>query len=81
MRLIDADALKKAFYNQECWSVVIEHIIDNAPTVERPTGKWEEKNDRYGYFCSVCGELLPCSEEYDFQTNFCPNCGADMRGD
>ena len=33
MRLIDADALKNAFYNQECWSNVIEYIIDNAPTV------------------------------------------------
>lgn len=32
--LISREALKKAFYNQECWNVVIEHIIDNAPTIE-----------------------------------------------
>ena len=59
---------------------LLKHIVDSLPTVqERPKGEWEEKNDRYGYFCSVCGELLPCSEEYDFRTDFCPNCGADMR--
>lgn len=32
-RLIDADALKKAFYDKEYWNIIIEHIIDNAPTV------------------------------------------------
>ncbi len=37
MRLIDADALKKAFYDQECWNFVIGSIIDNAPTVEAYT--------------------------------------------
>ena len=26
-------------------------------------------------FCSYCGE------EQDFSSNFCPNCGADMRGE
>ena len=34
--LISRDALKKAFYNQECWNIVIESIIANAPTVEYP---------------------------------------------
>ena len=34
VRLIDANALKEAFKNQECWNVVIAHIIDNAPTVK-----------------------------------------------
>jgi len=43
----------------------------------RPKGEWIKMSDRYGvYFaCEKCG--------YDREraiTNFCPNCGADMRG-
>lgn len=47
MRLIDANALKKAFINQECWNVVIAHIIDNAPTVEFSKE-----------ICSACGRYI-----------------------
>ena len=28
--------------------------------------------------CSVCGEYLTASEEYDCTGHFCPNCGAPM---
>lgn len=52
----------------------------NAPTVERPRGEWIDRSDggriRYPFWeryeCSKCGAK---SEN----TNFCPNCGADMR--
>ena len=44
MRLIDADELKKAYFNAinetSIGKVSIIDIIDNAPTVERPQGKW-----------------------------------------
>ena len=30
-------------------------------------------------YCSVCGDLLVASDEYEVKGNFCPNCGADMR--
>ena len=42
-------------------------------------GEWETKKTMIrtpsakNYVCSVCGEE-------GFNTNFCPNCGADMRG-
>jgi len=40
---------------------------------ERKTGRW--KGEGMGdYRCSWCGEVS------SQQTNFCPNCGADMRG-
>jgi len=39
---------------------------------ERKTGRW--KGEGFGYYrCSWCGEVSHP------QTNFCPNCGADMR--
>ena len=61
--------------------------ISKMPTIEpeRKKGKWipQDHNKHHGmisttvyYFprCSACGE----SANY---TNFCPNCGADMRED
>ena len=50
----------------------------------RPKGQWEDNH------CSACG-MMPMGEEmwtnfhldaprFDFFMNFCPYCGADMRG-
>lgn len=55
----------------------IEHLpaADVRPVVR---GKWHEYDDDYGSICcSVCEEDAPC----DYPWNFCPNCGADMRGE
>ena len=87
MRLIDADALRK---NMEfiCMDIMAGTApfnaplteIDNAPTVEeRPKGEWIDLGyalEEYRAWgkCSVCGYGM-------FQSDFCPNCGADMRGD
>ena len=84
-RLIDADALA----NEICkvkrtdnWLGAILVAINNAPTVEvgRPHGEWQVVGYDKDYIpikytCSVCGHKFL----YDF--NFCPDCGADMRGD
>ena len=50
------------------------------------TGHWIEKEDFNGdtyYDCSECGEsfCLMDGTPTDNLYNFCPNCGADMRGD
>lgn len=44
---------------------------------ERPKGEWL-KTDKPGYrMCACCGiELMVYA-----QGNYCPNCGADMRGE
>lgn len=39
-------------------------------------GKWL-RTLTYWAYCSVCGEEPP--DETNTTTNFCPNCGADMR--
>ena len=55
-------------------------MIDEQPTVEPVRGEWvpEEKIYRsplaLNYRCSQCGET-------NRKTNFCPNCGFDMRGE
>lgn len=50
--------------------------IDDAPsvpTVEPKRGEWLEIGDDW-IKCSLCGK------EICYDANFCPNCGADMRG-
>ena len=51
---------------------------------ERPHGKWlewvEEKWGGTTIYCSVCKLKALRSSTNDFvMSNFCPNCGADMR--
>lgn len=91
MRLIDADALRKdieadrdASDMPEVWYEGVEYAIyhiDHAPTIksERKPGKWiEEPNCMYR--CSNCGHHYPSIRGY-MTDNFCPHCGADMRGE
>ena len=88
-RLIDADDLKKAFkkspFVNEVYLYYARQLINLAPTVEeRPHGEWIslEKTRCKGQLlpfwrtheCSVCSS----TGQGDF--NFCPKCGADMRG-
>ena len=42
-------------------------------------GKWIDSG--YGVECSLCGEWYPHASIARNQLNFCPNCGADMRGE
>lgn len=93
MRSIDADALEPdAEYDDgEFWAVSISQI-ENASTIEPKKGKWlphSEKsreyigtvlvNVEYDYwFCDICGYRV---EKGQPMYNFCPNCGADMRGE
>ena len=47
-------------------------------TMRNRHGEWIDFDDDYSvYDCSVCGERAP----NDIKWNFCPNCGADMRGE
>ena len=95
MRLIDADALLNELGDiwkiPKDWDGDIDEtcetafdVIENAPTVEAiPVvhGEWKIGSKPR---CSVCGKSA--LREYDLNdwlsyvpSNFCPNCGADMR--
>ena len=73
MRLIDADALINSTDKER----VYKYEIVRAPTVdavERKRGKWREYSTADGMNqCSECGVLR------FGESNYCPNCGADMR--
>lgn len=94
MRLIDVDALMPLFIEKaytmkdrhgvklgEEWLLNyndIQDVIDNAPTVEeRPQGEWI--CDYINGFGNKIGHCSKCMYRCE-HSNFCPNCGADMRG-
>lgn len=81
MRLIDGDALMRKFKTASPMAVDgrARQIVEDMPTIEeRKTGKWIDKSggiEGAWNYCSICGEQA--IDLYDF----CPNCGADMRGE
>ena len=59
-----------------------------ADVVERKKGKWEDvvsdDNEFLIHACSVCGHGYHMSFDFNgniYFYNFCPHCGADMRGE
>ena len=55
----------------------IDGLIDGAQAI-RPQGKWIYIYP-LTYECSICrGDALDVND-YPYQSNFCPHCGADMR--
>lgn len=83
MRMIDAEELMEHVYRDKLDSrELIANMIKNAPTIEeRKVGEWIRKISVVdcatfvGDECSQCGYFKSMG-----QANFCPNCGADMRG-
>lgn len=64
---------------QEAFDIAIEALKD------RPQGEWIEKyngngwNDFWDYTCSHCGKKY-IRADYLYHANYCPNCGAKMKG-
>ena len=86
MRLIDADYLKTWFGEKDLYTYdYIIGTINDAPTIEteRKKGKWikEYWNGEHTRKCSACN-ITQTVTTYRGKVNFnyCPYCGADMRG-
>ena len=49
---------------------------------ERKKGQWEDFDYDNSYLCTSCGEIwiLNDGTPEENNMNYCPNCGADMRG-
>ena len=88
-RLIDANALmgkiEKSTASKAVKGVACVFVND-APTVDAVEvvhGSWVSRyhrnilGDYFRFHCSECGEDKPNS----IHINYCPNCGARMRGD
>lgn len=74
-------------YYKHCWSRGEGLKEDGEECVyyepERPHGEWikqfDVKTQYYTCTCSVCGDTHRLLINYFLESNFCPNCGADMR--
>lgn len=70
------EAIERNAYRHTYLDQII-NIISNLPSAERKKGEWILKPNIYGVaYCSECDYEL-----HTDNTNFCPNCGADMRGE
>lgn len=67
----------------------LQEIVDKAKaevlaSIERPQGEWivdEDDDILKPLKCSNCNEFAECfGGRIQFLSNFCPNCGADMKG-
>lgn len=50
---------------------------------ERKKGQWTDFDYDNSYYCTACGEIWTLNDgnPQENNMNFCPNCGADMRGE
>ena len=57
----------------------VEQTLKSLPSAqpERMRGKWIDDGDPFMWVCDVCGYRV---KRYN-NTRYCPNCGAEMRGD
>ena len=92
MRLIDADAFKENIlsglyiYCQEN-KEDIARAIDDEPTIpvferERLRSKWLEMPTECSliyHICPICKNEPLELNDYEYLSNFCPYCGADLR--
>lgn len=85
-QIIDYVKRKEQEDGNEHFVLGIESVLEYAeqlPTIEaRPVvhGRWE--NNEYGLQCSKCRcDSLYNGFNHPAKSTFCPNCGADMRGD
>ena len=81
VRLIDANPLTSALRHYQ-YPYGVEFLVSTQPTIDpeslRPQGEWEfDSGVDYCYKCSECEAQRPPHYIYD---NYCPNCGAKMKG-
>ena len=87
MRLIDADAADvdkiMCYYSGHCRIEDVQEWLDDLPTIDAAPvrrGEWKKEPYLLGWThrCNRCGENYGMPHG---MFNFCPNCGADMRGE
>lgn len=61
---------------------IIQALVEvpSIPSEDRPQGEWIVHSNGKMCDCSVCNESYDRTFEYVDEWNFCPNCGARMKG-
>lgn len=76
VRLERGGALMITISTAKQWAV---DLLGELPSAQpgRKRGKWIDDGDPFMWVCDVCGYRV---KRYN-NTRYCPNCGAEMRGD
>ena len=80
---VEKGQLSRRYYKWgEVWELNYEEIRDvlnNLPSVqsEQKTGRWIINSDGYYPYCSICKN----EPQGRIMTDYCPNCGAYMKGE
>ena len=58
----------------------IRRVLKALPSADRPQGEWIKRKVEGAdfYACSICGKIVNLLQMHSY--NFCPNCGARMKG-
>ena len=59
---------------------LLANAIEREKMADRPQGKWIIHSNGKMCDCSACNESYDRTFEYVDEWNFCPNCGARMKG-
>lgn len=86
---VDNDSAIQYWYDLMGIDECIDYNVPTADVRENVRGEWiahelgghHHKTILWGHDCSICGHWIVVGEEKIKEYNFCPNCGADMRGD
>ena len=82
--LIELEELKhkinnSKYYGTDAWRDILDMAVDCDSKV-RPRGEWIVDEEQGTSTCSNCGIVWQFTDGTN-GSNYCPNCGADMRGD
>lgn len=89
LKILEADKMNNA---EHCLPVTVQimerfiRYVKEFPAADVQHVKRGKKRGKWcGYLCSECNEnadyFISGGFYFDEKPNFCPNCGADMRGD
>ena len=68
----------KSIVSSEDYKEAFSMAIEALQEPEQKKGQWEEIRNAYG---EIEGWTCTCGREVKCKYNYCPNCGADMRGE
>lgn len=77
---IDKEAIRNMLYWEDALTMRGVKLINQFPAADvKPVarGAWVEV--KTGFHCSVCKKKAAGTSKGALLSNFCPNCGADMR--
>lgn len=85
--IIEDDIIHVIFADKKDSAIGLDWSWWNAEYKEPKTGHWEKTpkavmGEGYMWYCDKCGHEVYQDSSRDYPSeNFCPHCGADMRGE